>query len=65
MRRCFDAGKIMIHLKQLKAYLIVGLLLQWLTQVHWYLMESLQFQQKTLLPRLSDLQFQNNLKLAT
>ena len=55
----------MIYLKQLKAYLLVGLLrwkwhsqihtwsecslqLQRLTQVHWYLMGSLQFQQRTL-----------------
>ena len=65
IRRCFDIGKIMIYLKQLKAYLLVGLLrwkwhsqihtwsecslqLQRLTQVHWYLMGSLQFQQRTL-----------------
>ena len=39
-----------------------SLQLQRLTQVHWYLKGSLQFQQKKLLFRLSDLQFQNNLK---
>ena len=41
MRRCFDARKIIIHLKQLKAYLIVGLLpranlkrSKWHTRLH-------------------------------